>query len=74
MLYDVTRVIILQRSYHIAGVRHIDAMVALRLYLKFHSMSLQHLLSYQAGYRLATVHTHGECVVPPQWEIKLLAP
>ena len=26
--------------------------------------------SYQDGYRLATVHTHGDFTVPPNWEIR----
>ena len=30
--------------------------------------------SYQDGYRLVTVHTHGDCVVLPHWETRPLAP
>ena len=32
--------------------------------------SLQHLTSYQDGYCLVTVHTHGDFIVPPHWEIR----
>ena len=36
--------------------------------------SLQHLRSYQEGYQLVTVCTHGEFIVLLHWEIRLLAP
>ena len=36
--------------------------------------SLQHLRSYQGGYQLVTVHTHGDIVVLPHWEVRLLVP
>ena len=36
--------------------------------------SFQHLWSYQDRYRLVTVHTHGNIIVLPTWETRLLAP
>ena len=37
-------------------------------------MSLQHPRSYREGYWFVTVHIHGNCIVLPQWEIRLLTP
>ena len=37
-------------------------------------MSYQQLRSYQDGYRLGTVHTHGDFIVLPNLETRTLAP
>ena len=36
--------------------------------------SWQHLRSYSVRYRLVTLHTYGDYIVLPHWEIRLLAP
>ena len=36
--------------------------------------SWQHLRSYKDGYRLATIHDHGDFMVLPHWETTLLEP
>ena len=37
-------------------------------------ISWQHLRSYQNGYWLVTVHTHGDFIVLPHWETRPSAP
>ena len=36
--------------------------------------SFKNLRPYQNGYRLVTLHTHGDFIVLPNWEIRPLTP